>query len=114
LVGKQGSDALGGTGPAADCELCLRYPVNLYRLRPEAPRMPLPLLYCIVGTLYVNALYFAWGRCCGPSAAAGDTEREQAASREAALLARVWPLAVAGVTGYGAASAHAGGAQNAR
>jgi hypothetical protein len=75
--------------------------------------MPLPVLYSIVGTLCINALYFVSVRNKGPSAA-GDAEGEQAASRAASLLAKVWPLAVAGITGPGAAGAHAGGAQNAR
>jgi hypothetical protein len=92
----------------------LAYPVYLCHLCLEAPRMSLPMLYCIVGTLCVNAVYFAWGRNKGPSA--GDTERQQAASRAASLLlAKVWPLAVAGIAYPGAAGGpHAGGDVNAR
>jgi hypothetical protein len=59
--------------------------------------MPLPVLYSVVGTLCINAIYFVSVRNTGPSGV-GDPEGEQAASRAASLLAKVWPLAVAGIT----------------
>jgi hypothetical protein len=62
--------------------------------------MPLPILYAIVAMLYINAIYFVSVRNKGPSAA-GDPEGEQAASRAASLLAKVWPLAVAGIASPG-------------
>jgi hypothetical protein len=36
--------------------------------------MSMPVLYCILGSLLVSAIYFTWGRNKGPSAAAGDTK----------------------------------------
>jgi hypothetical protein len=58
--------------------------------------MPLPMLYSVVGVLFVNAIYFVSVRNNGPSPAASDTEGES-------WLAKVWPLAVAGIAYPGAA-----------
>jgi hypothetical protein len=63
--------------------------------------MPLPTLYCVLGTLFVDAIYFVSVRNKGPSPAAGDTEGES-------WLAKVWPLAVAGIAYPGAAGAAGG------
>jgi hypothetical protein len=63
--------------------------------------MPLPMLYCVLGTLCVDAIYFVSVRNKGPCAAAGDTDGES-------WLAKVWPLAVAGIAYPGAAGAAGG------
>jgi hypothetical protein len=100
------------------CELCLRNPVNLSHLCLEAPRMSLPMLYSVVGVLFVNAIYFVSVRNNGPSAAAGDTKGKRATCsparvRASRLLAKVWPSAVAGIAKPGAVGAagdpHEGG-----